>query len=760
MSPLLLIKVSRGFCYPTEMETIDGNSIPTETLSGVSSSSQPPGPPHITMKPTSEELFGSDLGPEIFGGDLGSENGDGAAVVVTTVVEKTEVTVVTIVEENKDDTSEHFDHSVTEKKENNNEAKENEKDGVFGHLFDGDEGMNVNYNNEAKENEKEEVFGHLFDGDEGMNVNYNNETKENVKEGVFGHLFDGDEGINVNFSQNGNEEKLVLQENTGGDLMDVCLSDQKEENPKNFTGVFESTEDINTNKNNEENVQNGENDVSKLPENNESEEEEEEEEHDFVVGDFVWGKIKSHPWWPGQIYDPSDASNYATSIKRKGHLLVAYFGDGSFSWCSPSQLKPFIDNFQEMSNQSDSKKFVHAVRTALEAVSEQVESELICKCQAVDRVDRAVNADVANSGIKPGVRVPKGNTIKTLIERMNPIELLLNLNSYATFEPGSRMVDLELELTMVKSWLSVFYLQKGGYVLPEYYDPKCIEGLEDNWNVPECDMNGPENVDDKLYQKRKQKSVAELLSVEDEPKIKKAKAVKDGGSGRKRKAALVVDITPESDHESGGGSGGGGGVEEDMMCSPRQRKKSKYLSPPYLSPTIWTGKLSGSGSGSFKEPKPEPEKEKEKEKEKVVEMAAKQLEETSSRRKPRQKRRSSDDQDSKDEGKSVIDAGVNVDKVLNGLLLAALDPSGSVEKKKLSVFTGFVSSFRSSVFENGSKLEPDPDVVMEEESDVGFVKRKMEEMMEMVKGFEEDEMSGEVKGKLEGVIMQVLERVK
>ncbi|KAK9919260.1 hypothetical protein M0R45_027869 [Rubus argutus] len=25
----------------------------------------------------------------------------------------------------------------------------------------------------------------------------------------------------------------------------------------------------------------------------------------FQVSDLVWGKVRSHPWWPGQICDPS-----------------------------------------------------------------------------------------------------------------------------------------------------------------------------------------------------------------------------------------------------------------------------------------------------------------------------------------------------------------------------------------------------------------------------------------------------------------------
>ncbi|KAL4581617.1 hypothetical protein LXL04_006140 [Taraxacum kok-saghyz] len=662
------------FCFPTEMEAVEGNNIiTTDTLTGVSVSS-----PHIPSKPIPEEILRTDLNPE----NGGVAVGDNEVVVTTTVVEKTEVTVVTVVQE---------------------------------------------ANNDVEMKEKEEGFDNTLDNHEGINVNFT-DAKEKEREGVFSDLFDVDDSININFTEEEDEEK-------SNDPMDASPLNQKQDsgvfdftedkqNPENIADAFDFTEDVHENSN----LQNGD----KINETQEQDQYQEEyESHDYVVGDFVWGKIKSHPWWPGQIYDPSTASEYAVSIKRKNHLLVAYFGDGSFSWCSPSQLKPFIENFQEMSNQSDSKKFVHAVRTALDTIGTLIESELT-------RVDRV--ADVANGGIKPGVAVPKGNTVRVLVNQMSPVEILLKVDSYATgFE-----VELGLELTVVKGWLGAFYYQKGGYTLPEYHDPKCIEGLEDKSGTG--DINGPSECgDDK---KRKQKSVAELL-LEDEPKNKKTKPAKDsggggGGSGRKRKAAvvppppLVVD-SPESDM----------GTEEDSMCSPRQRRKSKYLSPPYLSPTTaaWSAKLqSGSGSSSFKEPKPEPEKEKEKEKE---------SDETSSpRRKPRQKRMVT-----KDEGKVVIDSGVDVDRVLSGLLIVALDPSGSVEKKKLLGVTRFVSSFRSSVFENGSKM----DVEEEVESDVGFVKRKVEEMREIVSGFDEEEgggISDEGKGKLEGVIMEVLERVK
>ncbi|KAK1432767.1 hypothetical protein QVD17_09666 [Tagetes erecta] len=555
---------------------------------------------------------------------------------------------------------------------------------------------------------------------------------EVMKEGCFGNL---GEGLKVNCSENGASMVMDVEGSLGGNYENSVFEG------KSGVEIFESKDDMNKNDDGDE---------------------EEEEDHDFVVGDFVWGKIKSHPWWPGQIYDPSDASDYAASFKRKGRLLVAYFGDGSFSWCSPSQLKPFVENFEKMSNQSGSKKFVNAVQEVLEEVSRRLEGELrckCCKCQTVDATEKSENAGVVNRGIKEGVCVPKGNTIKVLMDRIEPVELVSTLKGYATMEPGKRLVDLEFIL--LKSCLSAFYTKNGGHLLAYYHDPKCIDGLEDETRsqvVGDSDVIGPSGGkqigDQKLYQARKKKNVAELLG-EDESKTKKAKMSKDGGMKKERKRkALVVSVTPESDHESDGG-----GVEEEAM-SPRQRKKSRYLSPPYLSP-VGSGRLSvfgsgtgiGSGSGLFKEPKTEPEK--------VSEMAAKQLEESlkSSGRKTREKRHAREGADSQDLKKT--DAAVDVTNVLDGLLTAALDPSSFVEEEKsLPTITQLVSSFRGSVFkEEGSGNQSGIKKNGEETSVIGFIKQKLEWMNDMVHMCGESEMRADVKASLEQGIQEVLEKV-
>ncbi|GJT97192.1 tudor/PWWP/MBT superfamily protein isoform 1 [Tanacetum coccineum] len=40
----------------------------------------------------------------------------------------------------------------------------------------------------------------------------------------------------------------------------------------------------------------------------------------FAMSDLVWGKVRSHPWWPGQIFDPADASEQAVKHHKKSSV--------------------------------------------------------------------------------------------------------------------------------------------------------------------------------------------------------------------------------------------------------------------------------------------------------------------------------------------------------------------------------------------------------------------------------------------------------
>lgn len=101
----------------------------------------------------------------------------------------------------------------------------------------------------------------------------------------------------------------------------------------------------------------------------------------FEVGDMVWGKVKSHPWWPGHIYNEAFASPHVRRSKREGHILVAFFGDSSYGWFEPAELIPFDSNFAEKSQQIHSRTFLKAVEEAVDEASRRCGLGLICKCR-------------------------------------------------------------------------------------------------------------------------------------------------------------------------------------------------------------------------------------------------------------------------------------------------------------------------------------------------------------------------------------------
>ncbi|KAL8545817.1 hypothetical protein ACS0TY_005803 [Phlomoides rotata] len=273
-------------------------------------------------------------------------------------------------------------------------------------------------------------------------------------------------------------------------------------------------------------------------------------ENVFQVGDFVWAKIRSHPWWPGQVYDSKDASEFAMKRKQEGRLLVAFFGDGTCSWCLPSQLIPFVENFSEMSKDSSSKSFLNAVEKALDEVGRLVESEMICKCISKESRDVLARPVVENAGLKTGVVVPEIDAVRLSLPKFETKEVLDEVMQLAK----TVSIDSALNLVIMKCLLSSFYYYKGGYQLPVYHDPIYIEGLEDknknvneagnDFSVPiEVPILGPQE-DDSFsspavgsveVSHRKQKSVAELMGENKNIKRKSRKrgSVKEGADSEK-----------------------------------------------------------------------------------------------------------------------------------------------------------------------------------------------------------------------------------
>ncbi|KAJ7977953.1 putative Tudor/PWWP/MBT superfamily protein [Quillaja saponaria] len=101
----------------------------------------------------------------------------------------------------------------------------------------------------------------------------------------------------------------------------------------------------------------------------------------FEVGDMVWGKVKSHPWWPGHIFNEAFASPFVRRTRTEGYVLVAFFGDSSYGWFEPAELIPFDTNYAEKSRQTNSRIFVKAVEEAVDELSRRRGLGLTCKCR-------------------------------------------------------------------------------------------------------------------------------------------------------------------------------------------------------------------------------------------------------------------------------------------------------------------------------------------------------------------------------------------
>lgn len=292
----------------------------------------------------------------------------------------------------------------------------------------------------------------------------------------------------------------------------------------------------------------------------------------YSVGDLVWGKVKSHPWWPGQVYDSSDASDLAAKLRTRGKLLVSYFGDGTFAWCHPAQLKPFEETFEVMTKQSTSKNFLNAVEAALDQIGRFVNTRMTCSCVPMDK--RLTRPLVGNSGIKEEVFVSDDGIGRLSVVWTEPRKLLSHLKFLTHLASASSI----LELAVLKNWLLAFYRAKGFDQLPSYHEAVEIPGLEDlREDVAMVDgkvgvpFQGPvleEWISSRTekavlqkchgastnggYKKPKQKSIAEIIggNLDTQADVKQGNKTKEGAGSSVKQKKVNVDEARSDDKSS------------------------------------------------------------------------------------------------------------------------------------------------------------------------------------------------------------------
>ncbi|CAH2054343.1 unnamed protein product [Thlaspi arvense] len=182
--------------------------------------------------------------------------------------------------------------------------------------------------------------------------------------------------------------------------------------------------------------------------------------------DLVWAKVRSHPWWPGQVFDASAATDKANKHFKRGSFLVTYFGDCSYAWNDASRIKPFHKHFSQMAKQSTLPSFLDAVDFALEEVSRRIEFGLACSCISEEVYQEIKTQNIINPGIlEESSRIHGGDKVSSAIF-FKPTKLVGYMKRLAC-SPNYDATD-ELQFVSHRAQLLAFNRWKGYTDLPEF----------------------------------------------------------------------------------------------------------------------------------------------------------------------------------------------------------------------------------------------------------------------------------------------------
>lgn len=244
----------------------------------------------------------------------------------------------------------------------------------------------------------------------------------------------------------------------------------------------------------------------------------------FEVGDMVWGKVKSHPWWPGHIFNDAFASPSVRRTRREGYVLVAFFGDSSYGWFDPAELIAFDLNYAEKSRQIHSRNFVKAVEEAVDEMSRRRSLGLACKCRnpynfRVTNVQGYFVVDVPD--YEPG-GVYSAIQIKKARDSFKPREFLSFVKQLALVPRGAD----EKGINFHKNKATVFAYRKAVF---EEFDETYAQAfgvqpgrpsrepvdLDQPFKVPRAPLSGPLVIAEALGGG---KSAAKLMKIKDHSK--------------------------------------------------------------------------------------------------------------------------------------------------------------------------------------------------------------------------------------------------
>ncbi|KAL1566183.1 serine/threonine-protein kinase ATM-like [Salvia divinorum] len=174
-----------------------------------------------------------------------------------------------------------------------------------------------------------------------------------------------------------------------------------------------------------------------------------EQERTFDIGDLVWIKTRTQSWWPGMVCCPSAARN--DMVKRS--CLVKYYGNSSIVWCDVANLRPFVEYFEQISGQNNSRCFLSSVERAICEIGLRVQLKMTCPCFPKDSAVKEENF----------ISTEKASMFDVVpLSQFQPASFVAEIRDLAR----SMHLPGKIELMVMKNRLSPFYRSMGHFEVP------------------------------------------------------------------------------------------------------------------------------------------------------------------------------------------------------------------------------------------------------------------------------------------------------
>ncbi|KAF3437027.1 hypothetical protein FNV43_RR19780 [Rhamnella rubrinervis] len=285
------------------------------------------------------------------------------------------------------------------------------------------------------------------------------------------------------------------------------------------------------------------------------------QDYNFSVGDIVWVKTKNRTWWPGKIYDPIDASKYDAKSGQGDCLLVGYFGISHVAWCRRSQLKPFHENFEQMSSKNKARIFLGAVEKAVDEFGKLVKLEMACPCSLKENKLSAGAASTIEGALRSKHKTGELGIFS--ITHFESEKFLGHLKNLA------RVVSMPclLDLAATSNRLSAFYCFIGHSQLPMHllFETDDAEDIASNISITK--HNFDQNYSNKAAEEGSNSSESRKRKTEKDYEAEGLWTIlHKSPTTNERKASRLGEVVS--------------GIEKGF--DSRERKKSRYLSYPYI----------------------------------------------------------------------------------------------------------------------------------------------------------------------------------